>query len=381
MAQDFFRLFPEKPNFPFVKYAKVFFLIAIVFMGICLAYLFTRGLNYGVDFQGGSEVHVKFAQPTTVDAIREALKPAGYDDAAVQAYGEAERNEFIVRVASEDLQLIEHKDAFQNSLDGVSGKDHPAKLRFSEERLYATFDAPQDAVKIQQSLESLNNQKVKVQSVAKFGRASSNEYVVQFAGAGSRIVGALQQTFGKDKLEVLQMEEVGQKVGSELRMQALGAVIISIILILLYIWFRFDFDFAPGAILALIHDAVAILGIFSILRLQFDLSSIAAVLTIVGFSINDTIVTYDRIRENLKKQTMKFPDLINLSINETLGRTILTSMTLFMACVVLYFFGGPITQNFALALCIGIISGTFSTVFIASPMTIYIRRYMQKKTA
>ncbi len=174
---------------------------------------------------------------------------------------------------------------------------------------------------------------------------------------------------------------MGEKVGSELRTQALGAVLISIIFILLYIWFRFDFEYAPGAILALIHDAMAVLGIFSILRLQFDLTSIAAVLTIVGFSINDTIVTYDRIRENMKNLTTDFPNLINTSINETLGRTILTSMTLFMACLILYFFGGPITQNFAFALCVGLISGTYSTIFIASPLTIYIRRYMQQKSA
>jgi preprotein translocase subunit SecF len=381
MAQDFFRLLPEKPNFPFVKYAKLFFGVAIVFMAICFGYLFTRGLNYGVDFQGGSEVHVKFSETVTVDAIRDALKPAGYaDDAAVQTYGEASRNEFIVRVASEDLHLAQHQESFQKALDSVVGKENGALLRFSEERLYVTYDAPQDAAKIQQALASLGSEKIKVQSVAKFGRASTNEYAIQFSGAGARIVEALQQGFGKDKVEVLQIEEVGQKVGSELRTQALGAVIISIVLILLYIWFRFDFEYAPGAILALIHDAIAILGIFSIMRLQFDLSSIAAVLTIVGFSINDTIVTYDRIRENMGKLTMNFPDLINLSINETLGRTILTALSLFMACLVLYFLGGPITQNFALALCVGIVSGTFSTVFIASPLTIYIRRYMQKKS-
>ncbi|MEZ4845747.1 MAG: protein translocase subunit SecF, partial [Bdellovibrionota bacterium] len=230
-----------------------------------------------------------------------------------------------------------------------------------------------------QTAGTVGEGKLQIQSVTKFGRASINEYAIQFSGAGARIVEALNKAFGKDQVEVLQMEEVGEKVGAELRMQALGAVIISIILILLYVWFRFDFEFAPGAILALIHDSVAVLGIFSIMRLQFDLSSIAAVLTIVGFSINDTIVTYDRVRENTKKLSLGFPELINLSINETLGRTLLTSASVLMVCLVLFFYGGPITQNFALALCVGVVAGAFSTIFIASPLTIYIRRYMQKK--
>ena len=378
MAQDFFRLFPEKPNFPFVKLAKVFFGIAILFMLVCIGFLFTRGLNYGVDFQGGSEVHIRFHQTVMVDQIRQALKPAGYaDDAVVQSYGDPTKNEFIVRVPSENLQLAQYQDAFQKTLDGISAK--PAQLRFSEEKLYVTFDAPQDIEKIRLTAGTVGEGKLQIQSVTKFGRASINEYAIQFSGAGARIVEALNKAFGKDQVEVLQMEEVGEKVGAELRMQALGAVIISIILILLYVWFRFDFEFAPGAILALIHDSVAVLGIFSILRLQFDLSSIAAVLTIVGFSINDTIVTYDRVRENTKKLSLGFPELINLSINETLGRTLLTSTSVLMVCLVLFFYGGPITQNFALALCVGVVAGAFSTIFIASPLTIYIRRHMQKK--
>jgi len=378
MSQNFFRIFPEKPNFPFVKYANVFFGISIIFLGICLWALFTKGLNYGVDFQGGSEVYVRFKSPTTVNDIRAALEPVGYSEAGVQTFGDGTKNEFIIRVPSEDLKLSTHQTEWQKALDTLSPN---AKLSFTEERLYVTYDSPQDPSKIQQVMQSVNTQNIRVESVTKYGRASDNEYLVQFAGAGARIIEALEKKYEKTNFEILQTEEVGEKVGGELRTQALGAVLISIILILLYIWFRFDFEYAPGAILALIHDAMAILGIFSIMRLQFDLSTIAAVLTIVGFSINDTIVTYDRIRENKKKLTGSFSELINVSINETLGRTILTSLTLFIACVILYFYGGPITQNFAFALCVGILSGTYSTVFIASPMTIYIHRYMQKKTA
>ncbi len=381
MSQKFFRILPENINFPFVKYAKFPFVLSLIFIAVCSWSLLTKGLNYGVDFKGGTEVIVRLNSGPDVSEVRSVLTPAGYAEANVQSYGEPSQHEYIVRVQTESLQLKQHEAEIQKSMDAVSGKSGSAKIRYSEDRIYVVFEQPAAEAAIHEEFSKVLGQKLPVQSVSRFGGGNQNEYLVQFSGAGSKIVQALQQSFGKDQVVVLQTEEVGQKVGSELRMQAVGAVLISIILILGYIWFRFDFEFAPGAIIALIHDALAILGIFSIFGFQFDLSSIAAVLTIVGFSINDTIVTYDRVRENLRLQkNVHFSDIINRSINETLGRTILTSMTLFMACVILYFYGGEITKNFALALCVGILSGTYSTVFIAAPLTIYIREYTQKRS-
>jgi preprotein translocase SecF subunit len=246
--------------------------------------------------------------------------------------------------------------------------------------MYPVFNSSQDEAAIEQAIADLKLDNASVQFVSPFGKAARNEYLVQFAGASTRIIDTLEQTQGADRFEVLQVEEVGQKVGSELRTQALGAVLISILFILGYIWFRFDFEFSPGAIVALVHDSIAVLGVFAFLQLPFDLSTVAAVLTIVGFSINDTIVTYDRIRENLKKvKGMGFVDIVNKSINETLSRTVLTSITLLMATLMLLFYGGVITQNFALALTLGVVFGTYSTVFIASPLTIYTRKYFASK--
>jgi preprotein translocase SecF subunit len=199
-------------------------------------------------------------------------------------------------------------------------------------------------------------------------------------GSQTKVSQALHQVFGDHSFETLQVETVGPKVGKELRLQAVGAVLISIIFILIYVWFRFEFEFAPGAIVALVHDALAILAVFSMFQIPFDLSIVAAVLTIVGYSINDTIVLFDRVRENIKlSRDPSLPAIINLSINQTLSRTILTSGTVLFASLPLMFLGGPITFNFALAFTIGIVVGTYSSSFVASPITIYVRNYLQHK--
>lgn len=382
MSQKFFKLVPDNPNLPFVKYGKVFFTFSLLLTLSSIVFLFTHGLNYGVDFRGGTEAFVRFHTKPSVQDVRDALVPLGYHEAMVQSFGDAEKGEYLIRVQSEDLELKKHEEKFQTALNSLSDKDHPVNIRYSEDRIYATFDKPVELDKLKTAMAATEDQNVKIDSVSKFGRASISEYMIQFSGAGDKIVKGLKQKFGDSEVEVLQIDEVGQKVGGELRQQALGAILISMILILVYIWFRFDFEFAPGAVLALVHDASVILGVFALFQIPFDLSSIAAVLTVVGYSINDTIVTYDRVRENIRKtKSLSFEDVINQSINETLGRTILTSATVLMSTLTLYFMGGPITQGFALALSIGVLCGVYSTICLASPVTIFIRRYLQKRAA
>lgn len=382
MSQKFFKLVPDNPNLPFVKYSHIFFAFSAILSLSCIIFLFTHGLNYGVDFRGGTEAYIRFHTKPSIQEVRDALTPMGYTDAVVQSYGDANKGEYLIRVQSEDLQLKKYESTFQEELNTLADPAHPVRIRFSEDRIYATFDKPVEVERIKQAMNKTENQNVKIDSVSKFGRASISEYMIQFAGAGDKIVRGLKAKFGDSDIEVLQIDEVGQKVGGELRQQAIGAVLISMILILIYIWFRFDFEFAPGAILALVHDTSVILGVFALFQIPFDLSSIAAVLTVVGYSINDTIVTYDRVRENIRKtKSLGFEDIINLSINETLGRTILTTSTVLMSTLILYFMGGPITQGFALALTIGVFCGVYSTICMASPVTIYLRRYMQKRAA
>lgn len=168
-------------------------------------------------------------------------------------------------------------------------------------------------------------------------------------------------------------EFVGPKVGGELIIGGIIAVVASVLAIAAYVWFRFEWQFAVGAIVALAHDVIGTFGLFAITGLEFNLSSVAAILTIAGYSINDTVVIFDRVRENLRKyKTMAIGDLINLSVNETLARTIMTSMTTFLSVLAIFMFGGPVIQGFSAAMIFGILIGTYSTVYVASSILIYL---------
>jgi preprotein translocase subunit SecF len=340
--------------------------------------LSTRGLNYGVDFLGGTEIHVRFSQKPAAAEVRAVLEPIGFKEAQVQGFGEVGSGEFLIRVPPEALNLDLRKDALTKALNAAAAEGSgSAKIRMTEDRVYAAYEKPADAEKIKASVNEANAGDLKVDSVMPFGQASANEYVVQFEGVATRVAKAFEKKFGKTNVEVMQVEQVGAKVGSELRMQAIGAVLISILLIGIYVWFRFDLVYAPGAMIALIHDPLAVLLVFALFRLQFDLTTIAAILTVIGFSINDTIVVYDRVRENVKKtREINLPQLINDSINETLGRTVLTTGTVLIASLTLIFLGGPITFNFALAFTIGLIVGTYSTIYVVAPITIMLHDFI-----
>ena len=183
------------------------------------------------------------------------------------------------------------------------------------------------------------------------------------------VEGALTELFPDNQFDVRQVEQVGPKIGEELKGKAVWAIVVALIGIVIYISWRFEFKFAMGAIVALIHDVLITLGVFSVLNFEVSLAIVAAFLTIVGYSLNDTIVVYDRIRENVKKlRASSYFDIINTSINETLSRTVLTSGTTFVVVLVLYLFGGQVIHNFAFALLVGVVVGTYSSIFIASPI-------------
>lgn len=191
----------------------------------------------------------------------------------------------------------------------------------------------------------------------------------------------LVEEVGKDNLEVKSMDLVGPKVGKELKNAALLSLFYTVLLIMIYIWLRFDFRFAPGATVAMVHDLLLTSGFYILTGREFTITAVAALLTIAGYSVNDTIVVYDRVREMIKKgaDTMPLPKLINNAINITLSRTVLTSTITLISIVPLIFFTKGEIQSFAIAMCFGIFVGTYSTVYIASPLTIYVERYLGKK--
>jgi preprotein translocase subunit SecF len=287
---EFFR----ETHIDFVGKRKLAVTISVALILIGVASLVMKGgPAYGIDFLGGTEVQVQFAQPVPVDEIRTALAAAGFGQAEIKQFGTP--NDWLIRVQQQET-----------------------------------------------------------------GTAISDG-----------IINALMQAFPGNPPEKRFVDSVGPKIGQELRDSAIWAVLISLGMILLYISVRFEFVFAVGAVVALVHDVLIALGIFSLLNLEISLAVVAAFLTLVGYSLNDTIVVFDRIRENLKthrRETGGIEPLINLSINQTLSRTILTGGTTLMVVLVLYFLGGEVLHNFAFCMLIGILIGTYSSVFIAAPI-------------
>jgi preprotein translocase subunit SecF len=288
----------SETNFDFVGKMKIAIAcsLAVIIIGLA-SIVWHGGLNYGIDFAGGTLVQIKFQKEPSADAIRSAFKPIGLENSIIQSFG---ANETVIRTAE-----------LSSDPKGLSGK----------------------------------------------------------------IEEALTAALGKDTFEIRRVEVVGPKVGSDLTKKAILAIVFSWVGMLIYIAWRFEFRYAVGGILALIHDVLITVGAFSLLNKEFDLQIVAALLTIIGYSINDTIVIYDRIRENVRKNIKKsLRDTINLSVNQTLSRTILTSLTVLLVVVILFFFGGAVIHDFAFALLIGVVVGSYSTIFIASPIVLSLER-------
>jgi preprotein translocase subunit SecF len=245
------------------------------------------------------------------------------------------------------------------------------------------FAEPTGAAEIKKALAELKLQGLTVQ---RFG-GDANEYLLraqntsaELEGMSQQVAGTLERTYGDGKFDILRVEMVGPQVGKDLRKKGLMAILYAMIGILIYVTWRFEFRFAVGAILALAHDVLITLGAFSLTNREIDLPIIAAFLAIIGYSLNDTIIVYDRIRENRGKlDKAGFPEIVNRSVNETLSRTILTSGTTLLVVLALFLFGGGVIHNFAFAMLVGIIIGTYSSVFVASPLLIFWDDYRARK--
>ena len=282
------KLIKQNTNIQFLKYKKITLFISIIFCLISFFSLFLNGLNFGIDFKGGSLIEVKSGQSINISNVRSRLSLLNLGDVQIQNFG-SDKN-VLVRVEA-------------------SSSENNSTV-----------------------LSSITNE---------------------------------LQSFG----EIQRTEVVGPKISSELIQKGILAIISAVGLMLFYIWIRFEWQFSLGAVLALIHDVIITIGIFSFFQIEFNLSIIAALLTIIGYSMNDTVVVYDRIRENLRKyKKQDLYDLINSSINQTLSRTVLTSFTTLLALFSLYIFGGQVIKGFTLAMIIGVFIGTYSSTFIASQL-------------
>ena len=355
-------------EFDFVSWRYVAGGASIVAVALSWLAFFAVGPNWGIDFTGGTEIHLKFNQDTAIGEVRQALRAMDLSDDAVQGVNGDDSNEFIIRIQDAQFGMAEVESEVRNVLSSTYGADWIRELESSIEvsARFAVTHVPDRAVAPAEIQDLLSKS---IDSVtAELGK-DDNQIVIKVGSISKRIEDAIRDALGGRSFEVLSTDAVGPKVGGELRRQGFISIAATLGLVLLYVAFRFDIGFAPGAVVALFHDVSLTIGVFVLAQLEFNLPMIGALLTIVGYSLNDTIVIYDRIRENRDKHRRTDLDsLINVSISETLTRTVATSATTMMAILMFLAVGGPVIRNFAFAMFLGIIFGTYSTVFVASPM-------------
>ncbi|MBJ94350.1 MAG: protein translocase subunit SecF [Rickettsiales bacterium] len=340
---------------------------------------FPLGPKYGVDFSGGTEIHVKVPGTVDIAQIRTGLAAIGLSDDNVQAFGST-GDEFLIRVENINFGADAFFTTVQEQLTAEDGEQAWKAFEWEQGQsvhMTAVANSPRDLDTFTRRLKAMNPD-VKVAA----SMVTHNAFEVSFPGLTDKVKETLAGVLGSGKgeqagFEVVSVEMVGPSVGAELRRKGLLSIVLSLALILVYVAFRFDLSFAPGAVAALLHDVIFTIGVFCLLGREFTLPTIGALLTIVGYSLNDTIVVYDRIRENLRRFPRRdLAEVINVSLNETLSRTLLTSVTTIIAVSALMIFGGAILQDFALALFVGVLVGTYSSIYIASPMIIYLQRWL-----
>lgn len=296
------------------KLAMVFSLALLV---ISLGSLMTRGLSFGIDFTGGTLVEVTYQDTVAIDDVRDTLSSSGFEDAVVQYFGTAK--DVMIRVPLKS---------------DMKGAQVSEKIMLSLHEKQGEFVTDTDPISKQQTCS-----------------ADGQRQVCQ--------------------VQMQRVEFVGPQVGDELANQGGLAMLYALFGILAYVAFRFEWRFAVGSVAALVHDVVITVGVFSVFQLEFTLTVLAALLAVIGYSLNDTIVVFDRIRENFRKMRKETPlNIMNTSINQTLPRTILTSLTTLLVLISLFIFGGDIIHNFSIALILGVVIGTYSSIFIASPVVL-----------
>lgn len=353
-------------------------LVAVSIVAIAL-----RGLNFGLDFVGGYEIQVSLPEPVAEGRIKEIIAPLGIDDARVQRYGDQSGREYLILVRQHGTLMEADKAALQEEFEKLAGGSENIdawSMAESGETVRVGFATP---VTEEQVRAVLDRQGLKVRDITRSEREDRPTYTIELLSLGSQIEQALRTGLslapGADI--VRRVEFVGPQVGAQLRNQGILAVVYALVFLLLYIAVRFDFYFSPGAVLALAHDVLITLGVYAVLQIEVSMSTVAAMLTIVGYSINDTIVVYDRVRENLAKlRGRDLRHLVSTSVSETLARTILTSSTIAVV-VALIVFGGRDLADFSVALLVGFVAGTYSSFSVAAPTYVLLRERYDRKIA
>jgi preprotein translocase SecF subunit len=360
-------------KFDFLGKRKIALAVSTAINVLSLLGALVFGLNFGIDFEGGIAVQVRAKQGTVhLDELRSTLGALGVGEVSLQEFGDASTALIRVQRQEGSAQCVANAERVmkRRAGDGWSVKPGPDNTGDVVFTAPGGLDAAnwRDAVSrvgltVQERQLPRGNTNTARIDMTPDQRA---EWCQQVA------IKLVEDTIG-DKYELRGTESVGPKIGAELMHSGVIAVLATLAAIAIYVWFRFEWQFGVGALIALLHDVISTLGLFVLLRLDFSLTALAALLTIAGYSINDTVVIFDRVRENMRRyKKLPLLDLLNLSINETLARTLMTSGTVFVAVLALVLFGGPVLYSFSIAMLWGVIVGTYSSIWIASACLVYL---------
>ncbi len=372
----------ENLQLDYLSKRKLFYIISTSLFVLGLLNVIFRGLVFGIDFKGGTEIVLQFDNPVQISQIRQDVDKIGLGTVELKTFG----SETGVLVRTE-LQNIP-PNIFPRVVDNINNAIHsiyeglPLNIVDSTASSVTYEFANADTANV--LTDKLFNAGFQTSKVSE---EPDNKRMIVSVGIADWIKENLKEKISDNGFKVIKEDHVGPKVGKELKTDAVIAVVLSLLAILIYLAFRFKFIFAFGAVLALFHDVLITLGLYSVLynvipglNLEIDLTVVAAFLTLVGYSINDTVIVFDRVRENLKiHKTMPLKDVINMSVNRTMSRTILTGGTTLLTVLVLLLFGGEVLRSFAFTLFFGIIIGTYSSIFVASALVLeYANRSKRK---
>jgi preprotein translocase subunit SecF len=398
MAQRFRELIQPGSNIEFVGRMKGLLVISFF---LCLASIAllpinaaipSRGsmLNWTIDFKGGTEIKLTFAKPTSAGDIRKTLEGAGYKGVDVSTFAFKENGKaldgYLIQLAQFGSVTKEKGLAVADALATKFADRNITKASFSGDTMYVNSEKPISGEEFKAALTEAGlemrpwSEEQAAQYSAKTEGTTEYHYQAPVYGIERGVLQALEQKLG-EKVEFHGVDAVGPKAGEELRNDGLKSLVYAIAMIMLYIAFRFDFRYGPGTVASLLHDAILVLGVFAATYAEFSLTTVAAVLTVIGYSMNDTVVVFDRIRENEERyKDKKLDRIINISINETLSRTLLTSLATFSVTLAMNLLGTGLVKNFAFAMNVGIIVGTYSSILIAAPVLLWLHeKYYSKR--
>ena len=373
----------KNTNFDFLGKKWPFIIASLVLTAAGIGSLIIKGgPRYGIDFKGGTVTTVRFQNAVSEDQIRAALSAKIPGEIVVQR--DTTTNDVLISTELRDEKALDAaRELVTSTLRATFGGEGGGKLDLSGAGTAAVADrlrGPLAAGMNEQQVQDTAKAITAFRDTKKRGLLGNIDSLSGVNGVSAEVLNVLKQEAFVAPYQIRGFDLVGPKVGAELRSQALTATLLALAGMLIYIAFRFELIYGLAAVIAVFHDTIITIGLFSIFDKEISLTVIAALLTLVGFSMNDTIVVFDRIRENLPTMRKeKFDNVVNLSINQTLSRTILTSGLTFITAAALWIFGGAVLNGFSFALVVGIIIGTYSSIFIASPILIWGRDWMEKR--